>query len=43
MLSCPSGKIEAGATSATTARVRCSYHGSYEEYFEGFGELKEGN
>jgi hypothetical protein len=40
-LSCPSGKIEAIAKSATTARVRCSYHGSYEEYFEGFGEMKE--
>ena len=40
-LSCPSGKIEAVATGATTARVRCSYHGSYEEYFEGVGELKE--
>lgn len=43
LLNCPSGKIEAIATGATTARVRCSYHGSYEEYFEGFGELKEGN
>ena len=42
-LTCPAGKIEAVATGATTARVRCSYHGSYEEYFEGFGELKEGN
>ena len=41
-LTCPSGKIEAVATGATSAQVHCTYHGSYEEYFAGLGELKEG-